>query len=62
VERIVARVGSHPFKDVPAEERPRLVAGLVGFPHPGLARPEDLLAAAEAAVRSGAGVAGVAAA
>ena len=62
VERIVTRVASHPFKDVPAEERPRLLAGLVGFPHPGIARPEDLLAAAEAAVRGGAGVAGVAAA
>jgi diguanylate cyclase (GGDEF)-like protein len=51
VERIVARAGNHPFKDIPAELRPRLVAGLVGFPQQGVERVEDLLALAEAGVR-----------
>ena len=51
LERVLGRAASRAFKGLPPEERPRLAAGLVAFPRPGVKRPEDLLAIAEAAVR-----------
>jgi diguanylate cyclase (GGDEF)-like protein len=51
--RIAARLASHPFDGLALPERPRLAAGLVIFPHQGLSRVEDLLAAAEAALIRG---------
>ncbi|HLB54152.1 MAG TPA: GGDEF domain-containing protein [Gemmatimonadales bacterium] len=51
--RISARLASHPFDDLVLVDRPKLAAGLVIMPHQGLARVEDLLPAAEAALVRG---------
>ncbi len=51
--RIAARLADHHFDDLGLSDRPRLAAGLVVFPHPGLSRVEDVLAAAEAALIRG---------
>ena len=51
--RIAARLGNYEFEDVVLAERPRLAAGLVPIPHEGIARVEDLLAAAEGALLRG---------
>ncbi len=51
--RIAARIEGHTWSDLPKAERPRLAAGLVTFPHPGVVRVEDLLAVAEAALVRG---------
>ena len=51
--RISARLASHPFDDLVLADRPKLAAGLVIMPHQGLARVEDLLPAAEAALVRG---------
>ena len=53
LDRIAARLAEHPFDDLVLPERPRLAAGLVIYPHPGLSRVEDVLAAAEAALIRG---------
>jgi len=53
LDRIAARLAEHRFNDLVLPERPRLAAGLVIFPHEGLARVEDVLAAAEAALIRG---------
>jgi diguanylate cyclase (GGDEF)-like protein len=67
--RIAARVRSHPFRELAEVGPPHLAAGIVVFPHAGVTRAEDLLAAAEAALATGkllgldgVGVAGAAAA
>lgn len=51
--RIAARIEAHTWSDLPETERPRLAAGLVTFPHPGVVRVEDLLAVAEGALARG---------
>jgi diguanylate cyclase len=51
--RIAERIEAHTWSDIPAEERPRLAAGVVTFPHPGVVRVEDLLAVAEGALARG---------
>ena len=51
--RIAARLAGRSFDGFALKERPRLAAGLVVIPHQGLARVEDLLPAAEAALQSG---------
>ena len=53
VTRVRAQVLQHDFPDLPPEERPRLSAGIVTFPHPSAAQPEDLLALVEAALLRG---------
>jgi diguanylate cyclase (GGDEF)-like protein len=53
LDRIAVRLAEHRFDDLVLPERPRLAAGLVIFPHPGLSRVEDVLAAAEAALIRG---------
>jgi len=53
LSRIDARLANHPFADLMLTHRPRLAAGLVIYPHQGLARVEDLLAAAETALLRG---------
>ncbi|MGH7562017.1 MAG: GGDEF domain-containing protein [Gemmatimonadales bacterium] len=53
LERLGKAVTEHPFKGIAESERPRFAAGLVGFPHPGVSRVEDLLALAEAALLRG---------
>jgi diguanylate cyclase (GGDEF)-like protein len=53
LERIGGSIGSFPFKGITEAERPCLAVGLVGYPHPGVTRAEDLLALAEAAIRRG---------
>jgi len=50
LRRIAERIEAHTWNDLPAEERPRLAAGLVTFPHPGVLRVEDLLSVAEGAL------------
>lgn len=51
--RIGLRLGEHDFEDLVLAERPRLAAGLVTLPNKGIARVEDLLAAAEGALMRG---------
>jgi diguanylate cyclase (GGDEF)-like protein len=51
--RIAARIEAHAWSDLPEADRPRLAAGLVTFPHPGVLQAEDLLAVAEAALARG---------
>ena len=53
VTRVRAQVLQHDFPDLPPEERPRLSAGIVTFPHPSATQPEDLLALVEAALLRG---------
>lgn len=51
--RMALRLDGHAFAALPGAERPRLAAGLVGFPHPSVSGTEDLLAAAERALEQG---------
>jgi diguanylate cyclase (GGDEF)-like protein len=51
--RVAARIEAHPWTELSPTERPRLAAGLVTFPHPGVVRVEDLLAVAEGALVRG---------
>jgi diguanylate cyclase (GGDEF)-like protein len=53
LSRVGTRLTNHEFEDVVLVERPRLAAGLVPIPHQGIARVEDLLAAAEGALIRG---------
>jgi diguanylate cyclase (GGDEF)-like protein len=53
IGRIAARLENNPFSTLTLTQRPRLAAGVVTFPHPGVVRVEDLLAIAEAALASG---------
>lgn len=50
VTRVRERLGSHAFEGIPADDRPRITAGIVTFPHPAAARIDDLFALAEAAL------------
>jgi diguanylate cyclase (GGDEF)-like protein len=51
--RIAERMHRYPFTRLTPAERPKLVAGLVVFPHPGVVRVEDLLTLAGAALLRG---------
>lgn len=53
LERLGAAIEAFVFKGIDEPFQPRLAAGLVGYPHPGVARAEDLLALAEAALLRG---------
>lgn len=48
VNRLSARVQARSWEHLGLPGRPRLSAGIATFPHPGIARAEDLFAAAEA--------------
>jgi len=50
INRLSARVQALSWEHLALPGRPRLAAGLATFPHPGITRVEELLAAAEAAV------------
>lgn len=50
VTRVRERLGSHAFEGIPADDRPRITAGIVTFPHPAAAQIDDLFALAEAAL------------
>lgn len=50
VTRARERLGSHAFEGIPAEDRPRITAGIVTFPHPAASQIDDLFALAEAAL------------
>ena len=50
VTRVRERLVSHDFDGIPAEDRPRITAGIVTFPHPAAAQIDDLFALAEAAL------------
>jgi diguanylate cyclase (GGDEF)-like protein len=51
--RIAARCDAQRWNGLPEGRHPRLAAGVVVFPHPGVVGPEDLLAVAEAALLQG---------
>ncbi len=53
VLRVRNRLGSLPFADLDARERPRISAGIVTFPHPSAIQTEDLFALVEAALMRG---------
>lgn len=53
VGRVRTRVSAHPFPDLAPNERPRLSAGIVSFPHPSALQTEDLFALVEAALLRG---------
>ncbi len=53
VLRVRNRLGSLPFADLDARERPHLSAGIVTFPHPSALQTEDLFALVEAALMRG---------
>jgi diguanylate cyclase (GGDEF)-like protein len=53
VHRVRARLGVESFAGLPAGERPRVTAGIVGFPHPAVEEADDLLVLLEAALRRG---------
>lgn len=53
ISRVRQRVLAHPFPDVAVEQRPRLSAGIVAFPHPAAMQAEDLFALVEAALLRG---------
>jgi diguanylate cyclase (GGDEF)-like protein len=53
VGRVRNRIASHPFADLLPENRPRLSAGIVSFPHPSALQTEDLFALVEAALLRG---------
>lgn len=50
VTRVRERLVSHAFEGIPADDRPRITAGIVTFPHPAAAQIDDLFALAEAAL------------
>jgi len=53
VTRVRERILAAPFADLAAEDRPRLTAGIVTFPHPSAVQTEDLFALVEAALLRG---------
>lgn len=53
ISRVRQRILSHPFPDVAIEQRPRVSAGIVAFPHPAAMQAEDLFALVEAALLRG---------
>ncbi|HQR18289.1 MAG TPA: diguanylate cyclase [Gemmatimonadales bacterium] len=53
VTRVRERILAAPFADLAAEDRPRLSAGIVTFPHPSAVQTEDLFALVEAALLRG---------
>ncbi len=53
ITRVRQKISSHPFPDVAPEDRPRLSAGIVAFPHPAAMQAEDLFALVEAALLRG---------
>jgi diguanylate cyclase (GGDEF)-like protein len=50
VSRARERLVAHDFEGIPAEDRPRITAGIVTFPHPAAEQLDDLFALAEAAL------------
>lgn len=53
VSRIRKRVEEHHFPELPSQDRPKLSAGIVTFPHPSAGRTGDLFALVEAALLRG---------
>jgi hypothetical protein len=53
VTRVRERILAAPFADLAAEDRPKLSAGIVTFPHPSAVQTEDLFALVEAALLRG---------
>ena len=53
VERLRAALHRHAFPDLPPGQVPFLTAGVVGYPHAGVLRPEDLINLAEGALARG---------
>jgi diguanylate cyclase (GGDEF)-like protein len=53
VYRLRQRLDVESFAGLPPEERPRVTAGIVAFPHPAAQDPSDLLVLLEAALRRG---------
>lgn len=53
INRVRERIAAHPFPELPENERPRLSAGIVAFPHPSAMQTEDLFALVEAALLRG---------
>jgi diguanylate cyclase (GGDEF)-like protein len=53
VGRVRDRIFSHPFADLAPNDRPRISAGIVSFPHPSALQTEDLFALVEAALLRG---------
>jgi diguanylate cyclase (GGDEF)-like protein len=50
VARARERLAAHAFQGVPSDDRPRITAGIVTFPHPAAEQIDDLFALAEAAL------------
>ena len=55
VWRVREQILASPFAELAAEDRPRLSAGIVTFPHPSAVQTEDLFALVEAALLRGKG-------
>jgi two-component system cell cycle response regulator len=53
VLRVRDQIRNSPFADLAAEDRPRVSAGIVTFPHPAAVQTEDLFALVEAALLRG---------
>lgn len=53
VGRVRTRISAHPFPDLTPDDRPRISAGIVSFPHPSALQTEDLFALVEAALLRG---------
>lgn len=53
VTRVRERIHAAPFGDLAAEDRPRVSAGIVTYPHPSAVQTEDLFALVEAALLRG---------
>ena len=58
IQRLEVRLDTRSWSHFALTRRPRLSAGLAVFPHPGIVRMEDLLAAAEAGLREESGGSG----
>ena len=53
MERLRAALHRHAFPDLAPGQVPFLTAGVVGYPHAGVLRPEDLINLAEGALARG---------
>ena len=53
VERLRAALARRSFPDLGPGESPRLLGGVVAYPHPEVLRPEDLFTLAEGALAKG---------
>ncbi|MEO8201918.1 MAG: diguanylate cyclase [Gemmatimonadota bacterium] len=53
VGRVRNKISTHPFPDLTPDDRPRISAGIVSFPHPSALQTEDLFALVEAALLRG---------